>query len=196
MPRHTPTAFLFIVGLLFVDTTHADELISSDVVFSSTQPISFIIDFDSASLEKRQAHGVDLDAVGIFAARDAADAALPRERGKVKRNWLILFDSAIFESGFFDAPLLVEIPTGQSCIAHPQRIIKTKDGSITWMGRCESSIASEDKIVLGVYPEKQLVVGNIRWGGRYFTIDITRKKPFHVIYELNRDYVPEKLPVF
>ncbi len=64
------------------------------------------------------------------------------------------------------------------------------------MGRCESSITSEDKIVLGVYPEKQLVVGNIRWGGRYFTIDITRKKPFHVIYELNRDYVPEKLPVF
>ena len=196
MPRHTSLAFLLIVGLMFIETTHADELVSGSVDPTSTQPRPFIIDFDSASLEKRQAHGIDLDAVGIFAAREAVDQALPRERGKVKRSWLIVFDSAIYEPGFLDAPLLVEIPTGQSCIAHPQRIIKTKDGSITWMGRCESSIASEDKIVLGIYPEKQLVVGNIRWGGRYFKIDITRKKPFHVIYELNRDYVPEKLPVF
>lgn len=196
MQRHTPIAILLIVGFSFIDTARAEDLVTSSAEPSSTQPRSFIIDFDSASLETRQAHGVDLDAVGIFAARDAADQALPRERGKVKRNWLIIFDSAIFEPGFFDAPLLVEIPTGQSCIAHPQRITKTQNGPTTWMGRCESSIASEDKIVLSVYPEKQLVVGNIRWGGRYFTIDITRKKPFHVIYELNRDYVPEKLPVF
>ncbi len=196
MQRHTPIAILLIVGFSFIDTAHADELVSIGIDPTSTQPRSFIIDFDSASLEKRQAHGVDLDAVGIFAARDAANEALPDERGKVKRSWLIIFDPAAFDKAFFDDQILVELPTGQSCIAHPQRITKTQNGATTWMGRCESSIASEDKIVLSVYPEKQLVVGNIRWGGRYFTIDITRKKPFHVIYELNRDYVPEKLPVF
>ena len=192
MPQRTPLAFFLIVGLLFVDTAHADELISSEAVPSSAPLKTFIIDFDSASVEKRQAHGVDLDAEGILAARNAADQALPSERGKVKRSWLIFYDSAAFDPGFFDGPILLELPTGRSCIAHPHKIKERQNGSKLWIGRCKSSIASGDVISLNVYPRKKLITGYIRWGKQHYDISSTRKKPFHVIYQYNLDYVPKR----
>lgn len=164
MPRHTPLVFLLIVGLSFIDTTHADELVSSGVEPSSALLKTFIIDFDSASLKTRQTHGIDLDFEGISDARDAAAKALPGKLGMVKRSWLVVFDSAAFEPGFFDGPLLVELPTGQSCVAHPRSIRESKEGVTTWMGRCESSVASDDKVIFSVFPGKRYITGTIRWG--------------------------------
>lgn len=192
MPRHTSIAFLLIVGLSFIDTTHADESVSSYVETPAAHPKSFVIDFDSASLQKRQAYGIDLDAEGISEARNAAAAALPSERGVVKQSWLIVYDSAAFDLGFFDGPILLELPTGRSCVAHPHRIKERKNGSKLWIGRCKSSIASGDVISLNVYPRKKLITGYIRWGKQHYDISSTRKKPFHVIYQYNLDYVPKR----
>lgn len=191
MPRHTAIAFLIIVGLSFIDTTHADESVSSYVETPAAYPKSFIIDFDSASLQKRQALGINLDSEGISDARSAAAEALPRELGEVKRSWLIVFDPVAFEPGFFDGSILFELPTGQSCIAHALKITEPND-YIQWIGQCDSSISSGDLITLMIYPRKQIINGFIRWGKQYFDISSTRQKPFHVIYEREPSYVPDK----
>lgn len=192
MSQHTPLVFLLVVGLSFINSTHADELVSSGIEPSSAPLKTFIIDFDSASHEKRQHHGIDLDAKGISEARNAAVEALPSDHGVVKQSWLIVYDSAAFDLGFFDGPILLELPTGRSCIAHPHKIKERQNGSKLWIGRCKSSIASGDVISLNVYPRKKLVTGYIRWGKQHFDISSTRKKPFHVIYQYNLDYVPKR----
>lgn len=187
-----PSSFGAEMRLLFVDITHADELISSDVVLSSAPLKTFIIDFDSASLEKRQALGADLDAAGILDARVASTEALREIEDRVINVSLVMFDPDVFEKGFFDGPILLKLPTGFSCIAKSERVIEAENGVTTWFGRCESNKASWHSIVFSVFPKKQAVTGTIKFGNRSFRVNATRKKPFHVFYEFDPNYVSEK----